>query len=60
VRAAAASRIVYRDGVPVAALEGEYMRPLTDIAGDVAAEVATVLTGRRMPAVTSGFVGGRA
>jgi ATP-dependent Lhr-like helicase len=60
VRAAAASRVVYRDGVPVAALEGDYMRPLTDIASDVAAEVATVLTGRRMPAVTSGFVGGRA
>ena len=60
VRAAAASRVVYRDGVPVAALEGDYMRPLTDIASDVAAEVATVLTGRRMPAVTSGFVGGSA
>src|SRR5919204_4189489 len=29
VRAAAASRVVYRDGVPVAALEGDYMRPLT-------------------------------
>src|SRR5262249_52829414 len=27
VRSAAASRIVFRDGVPLAALEGEYVRP---------------------------------
>ncbi len=30
VRAVAATRIVYRDGVPLAALEGDYIRPLAD------------------------------
>jgi len=58
VRAIAASRIVYRDGVPLAALEGEYVRPLvegTDVA--TAAAVTTTLTGRALPPVVSGFVG---
>jgi len=58
VRAIASSRIVYRDGVPLAALEGEYVRPLvegTDMA--TAAAVTTTLTGRALPPVVSGFVG---
>jgi len=44
----------------MAALEGDYVRPLiavTDVAPALAAEVATRLTGRPMPAVLSGFVG---
>jgi len=60
VRAVAATRIAYRDGMPLAAMEGDYVRPLiplTDVAPAVAAEVATSLAGRPMPAVLSGFVG---
>ena len=60
VRAVAAGRLAYVDGVPIAALEGDYVRPLiveTDIAPALAATVATSLTGRPMPAVLSGFVG---
>jgi ATP-dependent Lhr-like helicase len=60
VRAVAATRVVYRDGVPLAAMEGDYVRPLipeADIAPAVAAEVATTLAGRPMPAVLSGFLG---
>jgi len=57
VRAIASSRMAYRDGVPLAALEGEYVRPLvegTDAA--TATAVTTTLTGRALP-VVSGFVG---
>ena len=60
VRAVTASRIAYRDGVPLAAMEGDYVRPLitlTDVAPALAAEVATTLAGRPMPAVLSGFLG---
>jgi ATP-dependent Lhr-like helicase len=60
VRAVAPTRIAYRDGVPVAAMEGDYVRPLialTDVAPAVAAEVATTLAGRPVAAVLSGFVG---
>jgi len=59
VRASAASRVVYRDGVPLAALEGDYMRPLTTLGDEAAwhAEVATALAGRAKPAVLSGFIG---
>ena len=57
MRAIETTRIVYRDGVPMAALQGDYLRPLAPIADAIAADVASALTGRRMPAVTSGFVG---
>jgi ATP-dependent Lhr-like helicase len=60
VRAVAATRIAYRDGVPIAAMEGDYVRPLiplTDVAPAFAAEVATTLAGRPMPGVLGGFVG---
>jgi ATP-dependent Lhr-like helicase len=59
VRVVAGSRVAYRNGVPVAALEGEYIRPLTPIdeAAAVASEVASTLTGRELPAISSGFVG---
>ena len=55
VRASSATRIAYRDGVPVAVLEGEYVRALTDPQGSDA-DVASALAGRRVP-VASGFVG---
>jgi ATP-dependent Lhr-like helicase len=57
VRTITAHRIVYRDGIALAALEGDYMRPLRVIEPDAAADVASALVGRRMPAVTSGYVG---
>ena len=57
VRASTSSRIVYRDGIALATLEGDYLRPLADIDPEAAGHVATALAGRRMPAVTSGFIG---
>ena len=57
VRAVAAMRVVYRDGVPLAALEGEYVRALSEVAPALAAQMVTALTGRTLPGVTSGFVG---
>jgi ATP-dependent Lhr-like helicase len=60
VRAVAGSRVAYRNGVPLAAMEGDYVRPLilsSDLAPAVAVEVATSLAGRPMPAVLSGFIG---
>jgi ATP-dependent Lhr-like helicase len=60
VRIAPGNRLVYRDGVPLAALEGDYLRPLADMSAlepAVAADLATTLAGRPLPAVTSGYVG---
>jgi ATP-dependent Lhr-like helicase len=59
VRATTGNRIVYRDGVPVAAMEGDYIRRLGgDAAGAADASAVTyALTGRRGPAVISGFIG---
>jgi ATP-dependent Lhr-like helicase len=57
VRAAAGTRIAYRDGVPLAALEGDYLRPLSPIDPVLASKVATALAGRPVPAVVSGFIG---
>jgi ATP-dependent Lhr-like helicase len=54
VRASATGRLVYRDGVPMAALEGDYMRAL---AADVSPDVTSALTGRHLPGVVSGYVG---
>jgi ATP-dependent Lhr-like helicase len=58
IRAATRNRIVYRDGVPLAALEGDYLRPLADIEPAAAAAVASALAGRPVRAVASGFIGG--
>jgi ATP-dependent Lhr-like helicase len=57
VPAVAATRVAYRDGVPIAAMEGDYIRPLAEIDPASAAEVASALAGRRVPPVLSGFVG---
>jgi ATP-dependent Lhr-like helicase len=56
VRAAEGTRIAYRDGVPVAVMEGDYIRPLGS-AERLDGEVSSVLAGRRVAAVVSGFVG---
>ncbi len=57
VRAIPGSRIVFRDGIPLAALEGDYVRPLADIPPAMAGEVASALAGRRVPPVISGYIG---
>jgi len=57
VRALTSTRIVYRDGVALAVLEGDYLRPLGPVEPALSADVASAAAGRRMPAVSSGFVG---
>jgi ATP-dependent Lhr-like helicase len=57
VRLQTSSRLAYLDGVPLAALEGDYVRPLSEIPDRVKPEVATALAGRSLPPVVSGFVG---
>jgi len=59
VAATSSARIVWRDGVPLAVLEGDYVRQLHDYEPEAARAVAGALTGRRAPAVVSGFVGAR-
>ena len=56
IRAVAGNRLVYRNGVPVAAMEGDMLRMLGDIDPAVAPEVAAAAAGRRVP-VLSGYVG---
>ncbi|MGE5813160.1 MAG: ATP-dependent DNA helicase, partial [Acidobacteriota bacterium] len=57
VRAVTGNRIVYRDGVAMSAMEGDFIRTLADFPAALAAEVSSALAGRRVPAVFSGFVG---
>ncbi|HEY7284188.1 MAG TPA: DEAD/DEAH box helicase [Vicinamibacterales bacterium] len=57
VRAQASHRLAYLDGVPLAALEGDYLRPLAEIPAHVQPQVATALAGRSLPAVVSGYIG---
>jgi ATP-dependent Lhr-like helicase len=57
VRASASNRVAYVNGVPVAALEGDYIRTLAEIDPSISAGLATSLAGRRLPSVTSGYVG---
>jgi ATP-dependent Lhr-like helicase len=59
IRSLMSNRLLYRDGVAVATLEGGYMRPLVDIEPGTAGGLASVLTGRPRPSVTSGFIGGQ-
>jgi ATP-dependent Lhr-like helicase len=59
VRAVASSRVAYRDGLPLATMEGDYLRPLADFEAESRGEVAMALAGRRVPAVASGFIGRR-
>jgi ATP-dependent Lhr-like helicase len=47
IRAAARNRLVYRDGIPLAALEGEHVRELTHLEPDKAKEVLAALKPRR-------------
>jgi ATP-dependent Lhr-like helicase len=56
LRTAAGNRIVYRNGIPLAALEGDMLRTLADVDPSIAADVAAAAAGRRVPVLT-GFVG---
>jgi ATP-dependent Lhr-like helicase len=56
IRATGGNRVVYRNGVPVAAMEGDMLRLLTDIDPAIAQEVATAAAGRHAPAL-SGYIG---
>ena len=51
VRALRRNRIAYRDGVPLAVLEGEFVRELTPIDPAIAADVARALSRPRLPAL---------
>ena len=57
IRAALGTRIVYRNGVALAAMEGDFIRPLTTVDPAIAADVASALAGRRVPPVLSGYIG---
>jgi ATP-dependent helicase Lhr and Lhr-like helicase len=56
IRAVASNRVVYRNGVPVAAMEGDMLRMLDEVDADAAPAVAAAAAGRRVP-VLSGYVG---
>ncbi|HEX3111394.1 MAG TPA: hypothetical protein VHU41_19985, partial [Thermoanaerobaculia bacterium] len=56
IRAIPSNRIAYRDGVAVSVMEGDYLRPLSEIDDASALNVASALAGRRV-SVASGFVG---
>jgi len=50
IRAASRNRLVYREGVPLAVLEGEFVRALAPIEPSIAADVSRALRTRRAPA----------
>jgi ATP-dependent Lhr-like helicase len=56
IRAAASSRIVYRNGIPVMAMEGDMLRTLAAIDSAVLSDAAAIAAGRRVP-VSHGYVG---
>ena len=56
IRVAASSRIVYRNGIPVMAMEGDMLRTLADVDASVLADAAAIAAGRRVP-VSHGYVG---
>ncbi len=56
IRAAHGTRIAWRDGVAVSVMEGDYVRPLTELANEDALSAAHALAGRRV-AAGAGFVG---
>ncbi len=56
IRVSASTRIVYRNGIAIAAMEGDMLRTLADVAANIAADAAAAAAGRRVP-VTAGYVG---
>jgi ATP-dependent Lhr-like helicase len=59
VRAAVRNRMVYRDGVPLAVLEGDFVRALVPMPADIAADAARALR-RRGHVPASGAAAGAA
>jgi ATP-dependent helicase Lhr and Lhr-like helicase len=57
IAALSGTRIVYRDGVPLAAMEGDYLRQINDYDPALSASVASALAGRSVRPLTGGFVG---
>jgi ATP-dependent helicase Lhr and Lhr-like helicase len=51
IRTASRTRIVYRDGVPLAVAEGDLVRELAPIDPRIAADVSRALKTRRVPAL---------
>jgi ATP-dependent Lhr-like helicase len=56
LRAVSGNRVVYRNGVPLAAMEGDIIRVLDRVDPAIAGDVAAAAAGRLVP-VTSGYVG---
>ena len=56
IRASGSTRIVYRHGVVVAAMEGDMLRTFGDLDAATAADTAAAAVGRRVP-VIAGYVG---
>ena len=56
IRAMASTRVVYRNGVAVATLEGDMLKMLTEVDAAIAPDIAAAAAGRRVP-VLSGYVG---
>jgi ATP-dependent Lhr-like helicase len=56
IRASAGTRIVYRNGIAVMAMEGDMLRTLADVDAAVLADAAALAAGRRVP-VSHGYVG---
>jgi ATP-dependent Lhr-like helicase len=51
VRSAGRNQMVYRDGVPLAVMESDFLRELTAIEPAIAADVSRALARRRMPSL---------
>jgi ATP-dependent Lhr-like helicase len=56
IRASASTRIVYRNGIAVAAMEGDMLRTFGNLDPEIAADAAAAAAGRRVP-VVAGYVG---
>jgi len=56
IRVAAGNRVVYRNGIPIAAMEGDMLETLAAVEPEVAIEAAAAAAGRKVP-VISGYVG---
>ena len=56
IRTAGRNRIVYRDGVPLAVVEGGVVRELAPIDPRIAADVSRALEARRVPALAARYV----
>jgi ATP-dependent Lhr-like helicase len=56
IRSSASTRVVFRNGVAVAAMESDMLRTFGNLDAETAADAAAAAAGRRVP-VISGFVG---